>query len=278
MKITSDQLHQVGAILRQAAVEEIMPRFRHLSRQQVQEKSSIFDLVTEGDEAAERLITRELLAAFPEGIVIGEEEATRDPSLLERIADAPLAFIVDPIDGTRNFATNLPVFGVMAAITSEGQVIGSVIMDPVCGDIAYALEGEGAWLEDEEGTSVPLSVGEGGEVNTLVGMISTGSLTEPERSEVNGRLSALGMIQLLRCAAHDYRQAAQGFSQVLFYNKLMPWDHAAGWLLHKEAGGYSAHLDGTPYRPTQLSGGLLCAPDEATWHAVRDALFDRHRT
>ena len=51
----------------------------------------------------------------------------------------------------------------------------------------------------------------------------------------------------------------------------MPWDHAAGWLLHREAGGYSAHFDGTPYRPTDLSGGLICAPDEASWRAARDA-------
>jgi fructose-1,6-bisphosphatase/inositol monophosphatase family enzyme len=53
----------------------------------------------------------------------------------------------------------------------------------------------------------------------------------------------------------------------------MPWDHAAGVLLHQEAGGYSAHFDGTPYRPTATAGGLLCAPDRACFLALREALF-----
>jgi len=78
-----------------------------------------------------------------------------------------------------------------------------------------------------------------------------------------------------RCAAHGYLLAAAGRCHVLFYNRLMPWDHAAGWLLHREAGGYSAHFDGTPYRPAHTSDGVLCAPDRACWEAVRTALFDR---
>ncbi|WP_338833526.1 inositol monophosphatase family protein [Bradyrhizobium septentrionale] len=65
--------------------------------------------------------------------------------------------------------------------------------------------------------------------------------------------------------------AASGHCHLLFYNKLMPWDHAAGWLLHREAGGYSAHFDGSPYKPVNLTGGLLCAPDEESWHAAQQA-------
>ena len=59
------------------------------------------------------------------------------------------------------------------------------------------------------------------------------------------------------------------------YNKLMPWDHAAGWLLHREAGGHGAHFDGSAYRPTHLTGGLICAPDAASWRLARDALLGR---
>jgi fructose-1,6-bisphosphatase/inositol monophosphatase family enzyme len=69
--------------------------------------------------------------------------------------------------------------------------------------------------------------------------------------------------------------AAAGHCHLLFYNKLMPWDHAACWLLHREAGGYSAHFDGTKYRPTHLTGGLICAPDEASWQLARDALLEQ---
>jgi Inositol monophosphatase family len=73
-----------------------------------------------------------LKSAFPDSVVIGEESTHREPALLQTIADAELAFIVDPIDGTRNFASNLPLFGVMAAVTMRGEIIAGVIHDPVC--------------------------------------------------------------------------------------------------------------------------------------------------
>ncbi|MCM5704264.1 inositol monophosphatase family protein [Larsenimonas salina] len=274
MTFDKTDIRAVGAILKRAATEEIMPRFRSLRADQIREKSSLFDLVTEGDEAAERLITSEVCARFPEAIVIGEEATAKDETLLERIDEAALAVIVDPIDGTKNFASDLPLFGVMAAVTQFGEVVASAILDPICNDIAYAVKGEGAWLEYQDGSTRELKVAEPAPVDQMVGFLSTGSLLEPQRSQVNGRFSRFGMVQLLRCAAHDYRQAAQGFSHVLFYNKLMPWDHAAGWLLHQEAGGFSAHLDGTPYRPSQRTGGLLCAPNQASWEAARRALFE----
>jgi fructose-1,6-bisphosphatase/inositol monophosphatase family enzyme len=57
------------------------------------------------------------------------------------------------------------------------------------------------------------------------------------------------------------------------FNRLMPWDHLAGWLLHQEAGGFSAHFDGSPYRPGDLSGGLVCAPDRGGFESLRDLLL-----
>jgi fructose-1,6-bisphosphatase/inositol monophosphatase family enzyme len=67
--------------------------------------------------------------------------------------------------------------------------------------------------------------------------------------------------------------AAGGHCHFLFFNRLMPWDHAPGWLLHREAGGFSACFDGTDYAPARTDGGLICTPDRASWQALRDALF-----
>ena len=274
MPFSTDDLHRVGAILARAAVSEIMPLFRRLRPTQIRQKTSAFDVVTQADEAAEVLITRELLAAFPSAIVIGEEAAHADPALLERIATAELAFIVDPIDGTKNFACGLPLFGVMAAVTSRGQVLAGVIHDPLRGDFAYALRDQGAWLEHADGGRVDMRVAAPVPVAQMEGIVGTTFLPEPLRTQVNSRLSRLAHTTWLRCSAHEYRTIAAGHCHILFYNKLMPWDHAAGWLLHREAGGYCAHFDGSPYLPTHLSGGLLYAPDETSWHAVRAALLD----
>ena len=275
MPFSAKDLHSVGEILAVAARTEIMPRFRKLTSAQIHRKSSAFDLVTEADEAAEAAIAAALTAAFPGCVVIGEEGTHKVPALLETIAGAELAFIVDPIDGTRNFASNLPLFGVMAAVTMRGETIAGVIHDPICRDWAYAVRGGGAWLEQEDGSRSALRVADPAPVAEMDGFIGTAFLPEPLRTTVNGNLSRLGTSASLRCAAHEYRTAAAGHCHLLFYWRLMPWDHAAGWLLHREAGGYSAHFDGTPYLPTHFSGGLICAPDEATWHLARAALLER---
>ena len=275
MPFLPEDIRRVGEILAVAAQTEIMPRFRKLAPAQIRRKSSAFDLVTEADEAAEAVIETALIAAFPGAIVIGEESTHKAPALLETIADAELAFIVDPVDGTKNFASHLPLFGVMAAVTVKGEIVAGVIYDPVCRDWAYAVRGGGAWTEGADGTRRPLRVADPVPVAEMEGFIATNFLPEPLRTTVNGNLSRLATTNSLRCAAHEYRTAAAGHCHLLFYNRLMPWDHAAGWLLHREAGGYSAHFDGTPYHPTHFSGGLIYTPDEATWHLARAALLER---
>ena len=273
MQFSTTEASRIGDILAQAALSEIMPRFQMLDANQVRQKSSSFDLVTEADEAAERVISDRLRAAFPGCIVVGEEAATKDPALLDGIAAAELAFIVDPIDGTLNFASGLPLFGVMLAATVKGEVVLSAIHEPVREDTAFALRGEGAWIQRKDGRRADLRVAEPAPLSAMDAMVSTSFLPEPLRTVVNGNLSRIGLTSNLRCAAHEYRLAASGHCHVLFYNKLMPWDHAAGWLLHREAGGYSAHFDGSPYLPSHFSGGLICAPDKASWQLARDALL-----
>ena len=272
-----DDAFRIGDILAQAARTEIMPRFGALAAGQVREKSSRFDIVTDADEAAEAAISAALEAAYPTAVIVGEEATARDRSLLDAIGSADLAFVVDPLDGTMNFASGLPLFGVMAAATVRGEVALAAIHDPVCHTTALALRGEGAWLQREDGSRVDLKVAGPVPVREMHAVVGTNFLPEPTRTVVNGNLSKLAMSSWFRCAAQEYRMAAAGHCHLLFYNKLMPWDHAAGWLLHREAGGYSAHFDGTPYLPTHLEGGLVCAPDEASWQAAKVALFETER-
>lgn len=275
MSFSEHDLHQVGAALALAARTEIMPRFGKLRTNQIRQKSSAIDVVTDADEAAERAISEALKAAFPGAPVVGEEGTYRDPTVLQELSTAELAFIVDPIDGTKNFVSNLPLFGVMAAATIRGEIVAGVIYDPVCRDWAYALRGGGAWMEYEDGSRVALQVAKPAPVSAMEGIVATGFLPEPLRNTVLANLTKLAATANLRCAAHEYRLAAAGYCHMLLYNRLMPWDHAAGWLLHREAGGYSAHFDGTPYQLSHLTGGLICTPDEASWHLVRSALLER---
>jgi fructose-1,6-bisphosphatase/inositol monophosphatase family enzyme len=274
VSFSSDQALVVASILREAAEAEILPRFRNLTEGQVRHKSSVRDLVTDADEAAEERIEAALRERFPGCVIVGEEATERDAMLLGKIADADLAFIVDPVDGTKNFSSGLPLFGTMAAVTVRGEVVAGIIHDPIDGDWAIAVKGEGAWVERQDAGRTPLRVSQPVPLAEMEGCISWYHLAEPLRSRVPARMPCVASVASYRCAAHEYRTVASGHCHFVFYAKLMPWDHAAGWLLHQEAGGYSARFDGSAYKPTHVDGGLICATDEGSWHALREALLN----
>jgi fructose-1,6-bisphosphatase/inositol monophosphatase family enzyme len=274
MIFTCAQAATLSEILRTAAKAEILPRFQNLREGQVRQKSSAIDLVTDADEAAERAIVAGLAQAFPEALVVGEEGTERDPGLLDRLVDADLAILVDPVDGTKNFSAGLPLFGVMAAVVKRGEIAAGIIHDPVMDDVAVAVRGEGAWIERRDGRRDDLRVAPAVPVPEMYGVASWHFLAEPLRSRLTANLARVAGAVSYRCAAHEYRMAAGGHCHFLLFGKLMPWDHAPGWLLHREAGGYSARFDGGPYRVSDRSGGLICAPDEESWRALRATLLD----
>lgn len=274
MKLTATDARDLADILRLTAQREIMPRFRRLTVDAVRHKAGPLDLVTDADEAAERALIPALQSRFPGALIVGEESCAADPALLGQLSDADLAIVLDPIDGTFNYASGVPLFGVMAAVIVNGEVVLSAIHDPLGDDTALALRGEGAWIERPDGTRSDLRVAKGDAVAKLTGLVSWQFLPEPARTTVCRNLPRFAATWNYRCAAHEYRLAAAGHCHFLLYHRLLPWDHAPGWLLHREAGGYSAHFDGTPYEPTHVTRGLICAPDRDTWQAVHAALLE----
>jgi fructose-1,6-bisphosphatase/inositol monophosphatase family enzyme len=274
MRIDLGRLAEIGVLLRAAARAEIMPRFRRLGAGDIRTKSGPLDLVTAADEAAERMITQGLQRLFPGCHVVGEEATARDPALLDGIAGADLAFVVDPVDGTANYAAGLPLFGTMAAAIVRGEIVAAAIHDPVGDDTAFALRGEGAWIESPDGRRADLHVAAPAPLGQMSGAASWRYLPEPLRSRVCANLPRLAAVWDYRCAAHEYRMLAAGHCHFLLFNRLMPWDHAPGWLLHREAGGFSAQFDHLPYRPSVTRGGLICTPDEASFHLLREALME----
>ncbi len=272
-KFSHRDLADLAALLRDAARAEVMPRFRNLGPGGVRTKTDALDVVTEADTAAEAAITAGLLRRFPGAVVVGEEATAADPSLLGRLGEADLVFVVDPVDGTANFADGLPLFAVMAAVLVRGEVVASCIHDPVGDDWALALRGEGAWRETPDGRREALHVAAPAPVEAMIGSVSWRFLPPAQRASVCGNLRRVAAAWGFRCAGHEYRMAAAGHLHFLLFNRLYPWDHAPGWLLHQEAGGCAAAFDGAPYRTTRFDGGLIVAPDKSSWQALRDALL-----
>jgi fructose-1,6-bisphosphatase/inositol monophosphatase family enzyme len=274
MRLSQHDVEAVARLLREAARREVMPRFRRLAEGEVRAKSGPLDLVTEADEAAERVVAAGLAARFPSALIVGEEAAAADPALLARMGDASLAFVVDPVDGTANFAAGVPLFGVMAAAIVNGETVAGWIHDPLGDDTLLGLRGEGAWVLGADGARRACRVAPRVPLARMVGAVSWSYMPPERKAVVLSRLSRLGGTVNFRCAAHEYRLAATGGAHLLVYNRLMPWDHAAGQLIHAEAGGVSAQFDASPYSPMRHQGGLICTTDAETLSQVRQELLD----
>lgn len=257
----------VSRILREVSAAEIMPRFRNLAAGEIKEKGP-GDLVTVADEAAERVLTRRLSDLLPGSLVVGEEAYAADPGVLDRLSGDQPVWIIDPVDGTHNFANGKPIFGTLLALAVKGQTMAGWIHDPNGDRMVTAVRGEGAWMDGRRLKALPPAA-----PSEMRGAMPT-KFCDPDRRELlESRRPRLGPTYNLFCAAHEYLKLALGEGHFSLYHRTMPWDHAAGVLVHGEAGGYSAKLDGTPYLPTDRGGGILMAPDKASWLALRDVLL-----
>ncbi len=266
-------IQKLADALRAAAKAEIMPRFKRLGEADIRAKSEASDLVTKGDEAAERFLKREVAALLPEAFFVGEESVAADPALLQALPDADLAVVVDPIDGTANFVAGLPLFGVMAAVCRRGEAIAGILYDPLDDDWILAEKGGGAFLRRPNGESTPVRVAEPVPLAQMVGYASTGFLPAGSKARILANLAKPRLFASLRCAAHEYRAFASGHGHFLMYSKLNPWDHLAGTLIAAEAGAHVACFDGSHYDAREHTDGLLLATDRESWEVLMQEVF-----
>lgn len=273
MATTLDEIGFLLSTAREAAETIILPHFANLDPADIRTKAHDSDFVTPADEAAEKLIADRVLAVFGERVLfLGEEIMERDPTLITRLPTAERAVVVDPLDGTYNYVNGVPAFAVIIAVIEAGQVTGGVIYDPIRGDAACAVAGGGAWIQGGGRPSRPLRVAPPKPLGDMLGAATwTHSLPQVRGRLLRG-LAEVSAVSNYRCCAQELRLLVSGGLHFGYYHALTPWDHAAGWLIHREAGGYSALLDGSPYRPDLRSGGLLFAPDRASWRLLADAL------
>lgn len=273
MRFDEKQIDWLAELLSNAAEKEIMPRFRKLGQGDIRLKTSAADLVTEADVNAELFITAELKSRFPDAVIVGEEACSDNPDLLKGLGEADLAFTIDPVDGTFNFASGVPLFGVMLAVVVKGETVAGIIYDPMGKDWLLASKGSGAHIRQINGDMSAVKVAPAAAIDQMTGSISWQYTAEPLRSRLARNhskfLSQIGY----RCAAHEYRIIATGGAHFAVYNKLMPWDHLPGALIHQEAGGYLARWDGSAYLPSHVDGGLLVAPDKESWREIQTALW-----
>ena len=243
-------------LMQRVAEEVINPRFRDLSRHQIDEKNP-GDLVTVADRESEEMLTSALQAAYPDALVLGEEAYAEDHGLLDRFRAADHAFTVDPVDGTRNFVHGSRDHAVMVAEIRGGQPVRSWIWQPQHEKAYVAERGAGAWRDGERLTRPPTG-------DKLRGITSRRSWL----GRALGTLSALELTWV--CCGVDYPKLVEGEADYALFGTSKPWDHAPGSLLLTEAGGYVGTFDGRRYEPQSPPPfGLIAAADKETYDLVQ---------
>lgn len=197
------------------------------------------NIVTEADKMSENLIIRKIHHAFPEHGILSEES--------DAIAgDGKMRWIIDPLDGTTNYAHGYPVFCVSIALEKNGQVILGVIYDPTRNDMFFAEHGEGAFLNGKKLAVSNCS-------NLSQSLLATGfpyDIRESKENNLDYFNSMAVNVQAIRragAAALDLAYLAAGRFDGFWELKLKPWDTAAGCLMVEEAGGVISDISGNPW-------------------------------
>jgi len=252
--------------MRQASDSAIVPRYRSLAADEIVAKAAD-DVVTIADQESEAILTGLLADLLPEAAIVGEEAAFADPAVFERLREK-LCWIVDPLDGTNNFAAGKPPFGVLVALTDGGETIGGWILDSLTGRFCHASSAGGAWIDGERVTA--RASGE----EPPVAALATGYMQPQEREQILTHVAPLyRMVDIPRCAAEQYPRLVLGTNDVSVFNRTLPWDHAAGALFLNEAGGRAARMDGTPYRTDEWDRkGMIGAATPWLWDQLAERL------
>jgi len=212
------------------------------------------DIVTDVDLACEAAVTAVLRDRHPDHGILAEEGSASE-------ASREILWILDPLDGTKNFAHGYPRFGVSLALTFREEAILGAVFNPTTDELFVAERGAGATVNGEP---IQVSATEWLSSALLASALTTRS--QPDPAQLRRVSALLPHVQALRsdgCAALDLCDVARGRFDGYFEEGLSAWDHAAGCLIVREAGGTTADFSGGPHRlfggETLATNGILHA-------------------
>ncbi len=259
----------VEALIRDVAEMIVLPRYRTLAAHQIEEKSP-GDYVTIADKESELALNAGLAEILSTARMVGEEAAAADPAVLDGL-DKGAVWIIDPIDGTGNFAAGQPHFAIMIALAQDGVVQAGWIYDPLRQRMCHAVAGGGAFIDGARVAAIPSGA------PLPIAAIATRFMEAGEREALIARLEGhVAITDIPNCAGEQYPRIVLGENDVALFKRTLPWDHAAGALFLAEAGGKVARLDGSPYRIWDGGTGLLGASSAKIWDAAAATLSLTH--
>lgn len=263
-------IHAVTALIEEAAHTLVLPRFARLSTDEVRAKATPGDpedVVTIVDREVEAYLTKALTSLTPSAPVIGEEAASHWPERLDVLASDQALWLIDPIDGTKNFVAGDSGFGMMVAYVVEGLTRAAWVVLPARHQTFVAEEGSGAFLNGKR--ILVSSVQEGPPRGSVLVRYMPGSLGKTVTDALDGHVK---IIPSSGSAAIEYTDTLAGLRDFVIYYRLLPWDHAAPALLLTEGGGYVGHFSGQLYTARSENQLTIVARDVVLHEQVRDRL------
>ncbi|MDE0604813.1 MAG: inositol monophosphatase [bacterium] len=265
-RIPSLSLEDVAEAIQEVAEETVVRRFRELRPDEIEEKAQ-GEVVTTADRECEAALTLRLQNIFRLPVV-GEEASALKPELLDVLRSGTSCWIVDPIDGTSNFAIGNPNYAIMVAYLHNGSLAASWIWVPSRGVMYIAEDHNGAYRNGEPLAHPKHTAG----AHSMTGIIKERFLPDIVRSRLAVHSSETGStVAGSNCAGIEYPQIAEGAVDYILYWRTFPWDHAPGVLLARETGHNAVRFDGLEYTPSSSGAGLLVAPSDST-DELRSAL------
>lgn len=258
----------VRSLILRAVETAILPRFGQLDESDISEKTP-GELVTIADRECEALLSAGLSRILPDARNVGEEACSADETLLEGLDEGRI-WLVDPLDGTANFASGKGPFGVIIALADQGEIVAGWIYEPLLNRMCFAAKSGGAFASVEGKLA---RVQAAPPKSTTVATLATQFMPAPIREAVNLAATEFELRPIPRCAAAHYPALAFGTYQLALFQRTLPWDHAAGALFLTEAGAHVARWNGDPYVFHDGGVGILAASDRETWKRGAGAIF-----
>jgi fructose-1,6-bisphosphatase/inositol monophosphatase family enzyme len=251
---------------RNAARDQVLPRFRMLAAHEISTKSGPADLVTLADTLAEEQLKAEIGAGWPAALVVGEESVAGDATLRAAMATAEWAVVIDPVDGTWNYAKGLALFGMIIAVLHRGVPVYGLLYDPVLDDWIEAGTDLATRIVMAGHPARALAVSREERSGRINGYVPLGLFPKAAKTRIVTEFPDFARINSLRCSCHEYRMVAQGHAEFVLSGPVPhPWDHAAGVLAVQRAGGVARMLDGRDYHAGIAKGVVLSTGSQAVW-------------
>ena len=255
--------------------EIILPYFNNLNCDHVTTKTSDDDFVSIADKKSEEFISKKLNGFLKIKNFIGEEDSFKDKKKYVSLLNKPLLWVVDPIDGTKNYINGKESFCSMISLVNHSIPIAAFIFDPLKKNFVYAFKGFGAYSIDLKKNEECRLFINSSKSDKILGSGGTKGIPEPHRKIILNNLRENTQRLFIGSAGIETIMLVRNEIQFIFHGRVTPWDHSPVDLIIKEAGGSVYMAKNKEEFNIKSIGPILASSSIDIWEKVREIIIPK---